>query len=374
MPPLIVISPISLTDIPNTLEFNELISEVPQIVYSFEPHFYTDVSATQVKSHVHSESFIQQSVSNTSTTTSVSLPQSVPAQSVCKESVISSNPTISTLNPNVDAFIPRPSEPAVATSSQSTSLVLSHQYQRLAASSIAPTYMNVPRTPNVNTSLNEQLAPTESTCRSPNLEQGLLSLANSLAQQMSLSRLPPPEPNIFYGDPLKYPGWKVAFQGLFEQRQIPVTERIHYLKKYIGGPVKDVIGNYFLVTTSDSFEEAKSLLDQRYGDPFIISSAFRNKLDKWPKIASRYGPGLQKFSDFLRQCYNAMRNIGNLDVLNDSRENQRMLSRLPDWLVVRWGRIVVQKKEESNQHPPFKDYISKETKIACDPVISIQAV
>lgn len=194
-----VILPISLTDIPNTLEFNELNSEVPQIVHSFEPHFYTDVSATQVKSHVNSESFIEQSVSNTSSTTSVTLPPSVPAQSVRMESVISSNPTISTLNPNVDAFIPQPSEPAVTTSSERTSLVWSHQYQRPAASSIAPTHMNVPRTTNVNTSVNEQLAPTESTCKSPNLEQGLLSLANSLAQQMSLSRLPPPEPNIFYG-------------------------------------------------------------------------------------------------------------------------------------------------------------------------------
>lgn len=72
-----------------------------------------------------------------------------------------------------------------------------------------------------------------------------------------------------------------------------------------------------------------------------------------------------------------MRSIGTLDVLNDSRENQKMLSRLPHWLVVRWGRIVVQKKEESYQYPPFKDFmefISKEAKIACDPVISIQAV
>lgn len=99
---------------------------------------------------------------------------------------------------------------------------------------------------------------------------------------------------------------------------------------YIGGPVKDVIENDFLVTTSDSFEEAKSLLDQRYGDPFIICSAFRNKLNKWPKIASKNGPGLQKFADFLRQGYTAMRSIGNLDVLNDIRENQKMLSRLPD--------------------------------------------
>lgn len=137
------------------------------------------------------------------------------------------------------------------------------------------------------------------------------------------------------------------------------------LAKVHGGPVKDVIENHFLITTSDFFEEAKSLLDQRYGDPFIISSAFRDKLDKWPKIASRDGPGLQKFSDFLRQCYTAMRSIGNLDVLNDSRENQKMLSRLPDWLVVRWGRIVVQKKEVSYQYPPFKDFmefISKEDK------------
>lgn len=62
---------------------------------------------------------------------------------------------------------------------------------------------------------------------------------------MSLSRLPPPKPKIFYGDPLKYPGLKVAFQALIEQRQIPVTERIHYLKKYIGGPVKDVIVRLF---------------------------------------------------------------------------------------------------------------------------------
>lgn len=146
------------------------------------------------------------------------------------------------------------------------------------------------------------------------------------------------------------------------------------MKKYIGRPVKDVIENYFLVTTSDSFEEAKSLLDQRYGDPFIISSAFRNKLDKWPKIASRDGPWLQKVSDFLRQCYPAKRSIGNLDVLNDSRENQKMLSRLPDWIVVRWGRIVVQKKEESNQYPPFKDFMEFISKEACDPAISIQAV
>lgn len=119
---------------------------------------------------------------------------------------------------------------------------------------------------------------------------------------------------------------------MIERRQIPVTERIHYLKKYIGGPVLQAIENYFLMTTTDSYEEVKLLLDQRYGDPFIIANAFRDKLEKWPKIASRDGPGLQKFSDFLKQCYTAMHSIGNLEVLNDSRENRKMLSRLPGWM------------------------------------------
>ena len=186
-----------------------------------------------------------------------------------------------------------------------------------------------------------------------NVEQGLLDLANTLAQQISLSRLPPPEPTVFNGDPLKYPGWKTAFHSLIEQRQIPPSERIHYLKKYIGGNVKDVIENYFLVATPDSYNEAKALLDQRYGDSFVIATAFRDKLEKWPKIASRDGVGLQKFADFLRQCYTAMQAIGNLDVLNDSRENRKILAKLPDWIVTRWGRTVTQRKEEANQYPPF---------------------
>lgn len=254
-----MISPILLTDIPNTLEFNELNSEAPQIVHSFEPHFYTDVSATQVKSHLNSESFIEQSVSNTSSTTSVTLPPSVPAQFVRRENVISSNPTISTLNPNVDAFILRPSEPAVTTSSESTSLVWSHQYQRPAASSIAQTHMNIPRTTNVNTSVNEQLAPTESTYRSPNLEQGLLSLANSLAQQMSLSKLPPPRAQYILCRPSQVSRMEGCFSSVNRAKANSSYRKDSLLEKDIGGPVKDVIENYFLITTSDSFEEAKSL-------------------------------------------------------------------------------------------------------------------
>ena len=91
-------------------------------------------------------------------------------------------------------------------------------------------------------------------------DQKLLDLAKSLADQVSISRLPPPEPSVFHGDPLKYPGWKSAFQTLIEQCQIPANEKMHYLKKYLAGPVKDVVEHYFLLPSEDAYDEAKNLL------------------------------------------------------------------------------------------------------------------
>lgn len=236
---------------------------------------------------------------------------------------------------------------------------------------------NASRVPLSNVDLQSLSNPTPPSSGLRPTEQGLLDLATSLAKQVSLGRLPPPEPTIFLGDPLKYPSWKASFQTLIEQRQIPASERIHYLKKYLGGSVKDVVENYFLLSTDDAYEEAKGLLEQRYGNAFVVANAFRDKLEKWPKVGPRDGVGLQRFGDFLKQCYTAMQSIGSLNILNDERENRRLLSKLPDWLVTRWGRIATQYKEERMEFPPFKnfmDFIVKEAKIATDPITSIESV
>lgn len=141
--------------------------------------------------------------------------------------------------------------------------------------------------------------------------------------------------------------------------------------------MKDVIENYFLMSNEDAYDEAKKLLDQRYGNPFVIANAFRDKLENWPKINSRDGIGLQRFGDFLKQCHTAMQSIGSLNILNDDRENKKLLSKLPDWLVTRLGRISTQHNEETNAFPPFKtfmDFIVKEAKIVTDPVTSLQSI
>ena len=191
-------------------------------------------------------------------------------------------------------------------------------------------------------------------------------------------RLPAPEPIVFTGDPLKYPGWKTDFTSLTEQRKVPPTERIHYLKKYLGGAAKEAVENYFLLASDNAYQEAKKLLDERFGAAYVVGNALRYKLESWPKIANRDANALQRFSDFVKQCETAMGTIGTLKCFDDDRENRNFLARLPDWLVTRWARIAFQwHKDHNGDFPPFKnfaDIIAREAKIACNPIYSLQSL
>ena len=118
-----------------------------------------------------------------------------------------------------------------------------------------------------------------------------------------------------------------------------------------------VVENYFLLSSGGAFEEAKNLLEERYGDPFIIAGAFRDKLEAWPKMGTRDAKVLLRFSDFLKQCSAATAQFSSLSILNDCRENRKMLAKLPEWFVSRWNRLVAKTKEEKGEFPSFQVFV-----------------
>ena len=202
-------------------------------------------------------------------------------------------------------------------------------------------------------------------------------IAEALAASVGLSRLPVPEPSIFTGDPMAYADWRASFAALIESRGIPSQERIHYLRRYVGGPAREMVSGYFLLNGEDAFEKAKKALEERYGDQFIVSEAFRDKLGSWPGVGPKDSVGLRRYADFLAQCEVAMTEIKGLEILNDCRENQKMLQKLPDWIVTRWGRIVSKAKADSQCYPSFSTFVkfvTEEAKIACDPIASVGAL
>ncbi|XP_064632522.1 uncharacterized protein LOC135490881 [Lineus longissimus] len=199
-------------------------------------------------------------------------------------------------------------------------------------------------------------------------------LIKTLAASVNLGRLPVPEPTVFHGDALMFPDWSASFTALIDNRGVPPQERIHFLKKYLGGPAREAVSGCFLLRSQNAYEEAKSTLEKRYGHPFAMIEAFREKLDSRPKIGSRDSKALRQYSDFLKQCKIAMMDIKGLEILNDPRENRKMLLKLPEWMIPRWGRIASKENATSGNFPPFKDFanfVAMEAEIACDPITSL---
>ena len=223
------------------------------------------------------------------------------------------------------------------------------------------------------------------------VEDSLTRLADILSQRRLQDTLTIPEPEIISGDLLHYPVWLKSFQTIIEGQTERVSQRLYYLGKYTTGEPKEAISGLLLLETSDAYKKGKKILSDRYGNPFLVAEAYRKKINEWPKIPPNDGTSLRKFSDVLIHCHTAMNTVRYLKVLNDPDENQRMVRKLPRYLIDRWSREVdrwldkdddqYQSKEggdatdgEAGYHPfsVFCHFLQRESRIACNPVTSVR--
>ena len=221
-------------------------------------------------------------------------------------------------------------------------------------------------------------------------------MADLLTQRQDRESLPRPEPLVFKGNPLEYPIWIKSFETFIERKTKDPSERLYYLGRYTAGEAKEAVSGLLTLDNGDAYQKAKNILTSRFGNQFMVADAFRKKINDWPKIVPNDGQGLRKFSDFLEHCNTAMNTIHYLNVLNDPDENQKILKKLPNYLVARWSRVVdrwvaeeeldEEQSEETLQtaknrakvgYPPFSEFckfMKKEARISCNPVTSPQAL
>ena len=203
------------------------------------------------------------------------------------------------------------------------------------------------------------------------------TLAKVFADSVNLNRLPIPEPSVLTGDPLRFVEWKTSFHALIERKGIPEQERLFYLKKYVAGEALQAIDGFFYSGSSSAYNNARQVLQDRYGHPFVMQKAFRKRLDNWPKIGEGNSKALRDFGDFLQACRDATPQIPSLRILDDCSENQKLLRKLPNWAAMRWNRQVQESIDATGDYPTFfkfVDFVVKEARIACNPVSSLSAI
>lgn len=72
-----------------------------------------------------------------------------------------------------------------------------------------------------------------------------------------------------------------------------------------------------------------------------------------------------------------MPHVRGLEILNDCKENQKLMLKIPDWLASRWNRQVTVALMDSKEFPTFENFanfVSLEAEIACNPVTSLHAL
>lgn len=161
--------------------------------------------------------------------------------------------------------------------------------------------------------------------------------------------------------------------ALIGHKPLPAGEKMLYLKSYLAGEARKAVEGFFYRNSEDAYQGAWEILQERYGSSFVVQKAFRDKLMKWPKIAPNDPVALREFSDFLQSCAEAIPHVKGLAILNDCEENHKLLKKLPEWLVRRWGRVVVDELDRCQEYPPFAHFtrfLQREARIACNPIAS----
>ena len=203
------------------------------------------------------------------------------------------------------------------------------------------------------------------------------SMLKLIQQSVDISSLPPAKPTVFSGNVIDYPKWRSMFDLLVDSKDLHPSQKLIYLEDFLSGEALDSIKGLNTLNTTDAYSEARRILDERFGDSYDIADAYRERLEFWPKISADDRRGLQKYSDFLRQCIIAMNSISELSKLSDPRIMKCFPNALPEAIMEKWCRIAGTHKFENKQHLPFEDYVEfvkKEAFLANNTTTSTQAI
>lgn len=179
--------------------------------------------------------------------------------------------------------------------------------------------------------------------------------------------LPKLELQMFSGDPRDFPRWTHAFDDLVANAPITDASKLARLLQYTCGRAHDAIKTCSLA--KDGYERAREILNQRFGDPYLITEALLSPLRDGAPV--KIPEEIRMLADELRNCVHALTTAGTLNEIGGQSLIVRIAQRLPTFLTDRWKRSAVEYKNQHKVYPTFQafsKFLSAEADLLMDPV------
>ncbi|XP_056125219.1 uncharacterized protein LOC130103060 [Rhinichthys klamathensis goyatoka] len=194
-------------------------------------------------------------------------------------------------------------------------------------------------------------------------------ITSLLVGQQSLFLLPKRDLQVFDGDPLQYQTFIRGFEHNIEARTQSQTDCLYYLEQYTRGQPRDLIRSCQHLPPSHGYSKAKSLLQEHFGDPFKVASAYMDKVLSWPMLKAEDVKALRAYSLLLRECCNSM-GVSASD-LNVPTNMQIIVKKLPYKLRDYWRSVACDIYEKFHRRATFSDiveFVERQVKMASDPL------
>ena len=162
-------------------------------------------------------------------------------------------------------------------------------------------------------------------------------LSSLLINQQKTFHLPVKEPPTFSGDSFEYLAF--AFDSIIAANVSAEKDKLFFLEKYTSGKANEAIKGFLATNSDTAYTEARKLLDQRFGNPVVVSEDYKKRLRNWRQINEGDSKGLREFSDFLIRCEEAMKSMKSMSELDSTQILQSISAKLPSYSGVKWCRF-----------------------------------
>ena len=169
-----------------------------------------------------------------------------------------------------------------------------------------------------------------------------------------------------------YHHFKALFKEVVESKVEDPRGRQMRLLKYTSGEAKELTNHCIQLSSNESFNYAKYLLEKVYGNPHKILASYRKEIKQQPHIKFGDATAFWKFHTFLLKCRSMSFNQ-RWNALDSPDILCMLISKLPGGIMERWNRKVLNIRRCQVREPTLDDmtyFIEEEIVLMNDPLFS----